>query len=373
VRIGIDARLLGNLRTGIGRYTSYLVEELGVLPGSDEYILFLDASPPPAHFGPRLIPHVIPNPHRLLWSFHSLPLRLRRLNLNCYHSTTGYELPFVKRTAYVITVHDLIPFRFAALTPWRYRMAFRLLMWRAIRVADRIIAVSETTRDDLVNLLRVPPGRIAVIPEAADSRFHPPKDPDALAALRLRYGLPARFLLFVGLLEPKKNLGGLLQAVACLRRSARWPSDLGLVVAGDRGWAMGNLPQQVSALGLEGVLHFLGYVPDHDLPLLYGSAEAFVFPSLYEGFGLPVLEAMASGTPVVASTRGSLPEIAGDAAILVEPVEPEALADAIHRLVSDPALREEYRGRGLDRARAFSWQRTAEATLEVYRQAARRS
>jgi glycosyltransferase involved in cell wall biosynthesis len=268
-------------------------------------------------------------------------------------------------------VHDLIPFRFPALTPWRYRNAFRLLMRRAIRVADRIIAVSESTRGDLVELLHAPPKRITVVPEAADARFHPIEDRAAFAPVRLRYALPGRFLLFVGLLEPKKNVGGLLHAVARLKRTGRWPGDLRLVVVGDRGWAVGTLPQQVRTLELEGIVRFLGHVPDADLPLLYGAAEAFVFPSLYEGFGLPVLEAMACGTPVVASTRGSLPEVAGDAAVLVDPDRPESLAEGIARVVGDPALREECRDRGLRRARAFSWRRTAEATLDVYRQAAR--
>ena len=373
VRVGIDARLLGNLRSGIGRYTTYLVEELGALPGPEEYALFLDRPPREWLESPRLTPYVIPNRHRLLWSFHSLPLRLRRLGLDCYHSTTGYELPFVKRAAYVITVHDLIPLRLPALTPWRYRTAFRFLMQRAVRVADRVIAVSESTRRDLIHLLHAPAERITVVPEAADGRFHPLADQGALAHVRLRYSLPRRFLLFVGLLEPKKNMNGLLQAVACLRRSGRWPSDLRLVVVGDEGWAVGSLPERVSALGLEGIVRFLGYVPDQDLPLLYGAAEAFVFPSLYEGFGLPVLEAMACGTPVVASTRGSLPEVAGDAALLAEPDQPEALAEKIHRFISDPALRQEYRERGIERARAFSWRRTAEATLAIYRQAAKRA
>ena len=371
VRVGIDARLLGDLRSGIGRYTSYLVEELGALPGPEEYTLFLDRPLRNALGNPRLIPSVIENRHRLLWSFHSLPLRLRRLRLDCYHSTTGYELPFVKRSAYVITVHDLIPLRFPALTPWRYRTAFGLLLRRAVRVADRIIAVSESTRRDLIELLHTPAERITVVPEAADGRFHPPEDQEGLAHVRLRYALPRRFLLFVGLLEPKKNIRGLLQAVACLRQAGRWPADLRLVVVGDQGWSMGGLPQQVGALGLEGIVRFLGYVPDSDLPLLYGAAEAFIFPSLYEGFGLPLLEAMACGTPVVASTRGSLPEVAGDAAVLVEPDPPEALAEGIYRVITDSALREEYRHRGLQRARAFSWRRTAEATLAVYRQASK--
>ena len=373
VRVGIDARLLGDFRSGIGRYTSYLVEELGALPGPEEYTLFLDGPPRGQVGNPRLTPYVIENRHRLLWSFHSLPLKLRRLQLDCFHSVTGYELPFVKRSAFVSTVHDLIPLRFPALTPWRYRMAFRLLIRRAIRVADRIIAVSESTRRDLIELLHAPVERIRVIHEAVDDRFRPLGNQEILAALRLRYSLPHRFLLFVGLLEPKKNLSGLLQAIACLRRAGRWPSDLRLVVVGDQGWAVGNLPQLVGVLGLEGIVRFLGYVPDSDLPSLYGAAEAFVFPSLYEGFGLPVVEAMACGTPVVASNRGSLPEVAGDAALLLEPDEPEGLAEGIYQVITDPALREEYRQRGLQRARAFSWRRAAEATLTVYHEAARKA
>jgi glycosyltransferase involved in cell wall biosynthesis len=206
---------------------------------------------------------------------------------------------------------------------------------------------------------------VHVVHEAAAPHFAPPPTAE-IARIRARYGLDGRYVLFVGLLEPKKNLAGLVEAVARCRAGGGWGAAH-LAVAGDSGWG-DDLAAAVSRLGLAETVRFLGAVADGDLPALYAGADVFVFPSLWEGFGLPVLEAMAAGAPVVASRRGALPEVAGDAALLVEP-EAAALADALGRVLGDARLRERLREAGLARARGFSWERAAAETLAVYRAA----
>lgn len=365
MHIGIDARLWGEPRSGIGRYTRSLVEALVRLSPDERWALYLDRPTPEVPAGVET--RCLPWPQRLLWTLWAAPRELRARPVDVFHGVTGFELPPGGAARLVTTVHDLIPLRFPGLVPWRHRWAVRALLGGALRRATRIIVVSEATRADLLGRYPVPAGRVHVIPEAADPRFAPPARADRIG-LRDRYGLRLPYVLFVGLLEPKKNLAGLLAAVARLRARGAW-GETELVIAGAPGWGP-EARETATRLGGSGVVRFLGAVPDGDLPALYGEALAFVFPSLWEGFGLPVLEAMASGAPVIASRRGALPEVAGDAALLVEP-EPEPLADALGTVLADPALRTRLREAGLARARTFSWERTAAATLAVYRAAGR--
>jgi glycosyltransferase involved in cell wall biosynthesis len=287
--------------------------------------------------------------------------------VDLFHGVTGFELPRAPGGRLVTTVHDLIPFRFPRLVPWRHRWAVRVLLSGALRRAARVIAVSEATRADLLARYRLPPDRVVVVPEAASPRFAAVSAAE-VARVRARHGLEGPYVLFVGLLEPKKNVAGLLEAVARLRRDGTW-GPTRLVVAGAVGWGVAALPEHAGRLGLDGVVRWLGAVDEADLPGLYGGAVCFAFPSLWEGFGLPALEAMAAGTPVVASRRGALPEITADAALLVEP-DAASVADGLGRMLADAGLRQRLRDRGLARARAFSWERTARETLAVYRAAA---
>jgi glycosyltransferase involved in cell wall biosynthesis len=238
-----------------------------------------------------------------------------------------------------------------------------------VRRAACIVTVSEGVREELMGRLGVAADRITVIHEAAPPGFEPVENPSRLGAIRERYHLPSRFVLFVGLLEPKKNLPRLLDALGRLHAGGE---KIPLVLAGARGWAVDDLDARVASSGLASSVRFLGPVSDEDLAALYSAADCFCFPSLYEGFGLPVLEAMACGTPVVASTRGALPELTAGAALLVDPLDVGALAEAIRRLWNDGTLRLELRERGLTRAKAFSWQRAAQETLAVYHRAAPR-
>ena len=364
MRIAIDARLWTEPRSGIGRYTRALTEQLLHLAPEERWILYVDRMPGPALPGAEV--RCLPWPQRLLWSLWHAPRDLRRRPVDVFHGVTGFELPGRGPWSLVTTVHDLVPLRLPALVPARHRWAVRCLLGGALRRAHRIIAVSETTRGEVLARYRLPPDRVVVVPEAAAPHFGPPA-PSTLAATRARYGLSRPYVLFVGFLEPKKNLRVLLEAVATLRRRGAW-GDTELIVAGAPGWGPDPVGR-AHALGLDGVVRFLGAVADAELPGLYGGALAFAFPSLWEGFGLPVLEAMAAGAAVVASNRGALPEVTAGAALLADPV-PHPFADALEQILTDPPLRERLRLAGLARAAQFSWERTARETLKVYRTAA---
>jgi glycosyltransferase involved in cell wall biosynthesis len=234
---------------------------------------------------------------------------------------------------------------------------------RSIARADVLLADSESTRRDLIELLRVPEDRVFVVYAGVEARFRPEPDPDD-AARRQRYALERPYILSVGTLQPRKNYRRLIQAFHRLAQEYGVSHDL--VIAGGKGWLYDDVYATIDALRLEGRVRVLGFVDDDDLPALYRGADAFAFPSLYEGFGIPVLEAMGCGTPVVTSNVSSLPEVAGDAALQVPPDDVDALADALWRSISDTALRQVHRTRGFEQVARFTWRRAAEDLLGVY-------
>ena len=235
----------------------------------------------------------------------------------------------------------------------------------AIEHADAIITISEHTRRDLVERLGAPLERLTVTPLAHDASLARVSDPKRLAAVRKRYGLPEHFILFLGALEPRKNLPRLLEAYAALPATLR--RDVGLVVAGMSGWLNDSIQARVAELGVDRSVRFAGYIDAADLGAVYSLATLLAYPSLYEGFGLPVLEAMACRTPVLTSKVSSLPEVAGDAAVLVEPTDVGAIGTGLQRLLDSPSLRDELASRGIVHAAGFSWERCARQTLDVYR------
>jgi glycosyltransferase involved in cell wall biosynthesis len=240
------------------------------------------------------------------------------------------------------------------------------LIRRVAHAATRVIADSESARGDLVRLLRADERRVDVVPLGVDARFRPPAPADLERATR-RLGLRPPYLLFVGNLEPRKNLPGLIDAFRRVRASH--PSPPRLVVAGKVAWKSGPLLEALAAPDLRDTVQVTGYVDAEDLPALYGGAEAFVFPSFWEGFGLPVLEAMGCGTPVVVSRVAALPEVAGDAAVWVDPASAESIANGILEVLTQPARRAQLVAKGLARAREFPWERTARSTLATYARA----
>lgn len=374
VNIGINAHLLsfsqGYRNAGVGRYIYYLLRAFAERDDETRYTVFCHDTPPPGDpaRGPRTRfvtsrLNTIDPRRRILYEQAALPWLLPR-RVDLLHAPVNV-VPLLSRVPSVVTIHDLtvmvLPDRFLP-AKRRYLQAFTRL---SVRVARHVIADSEHTRADVIRLLDVPPERVSAVPLGVVDHFAPPH-PDALGAFRARHGLPDHYLLYLGTLEPRKNLVTLLHAYAALRRRGlAWP----LVLAGGKGWLYEEIFRCVGELHLADHVIFPGYVSYEEQPLWYGGATIFVYPSTYEGFGLPVLEAMACGAPVITSTSSSLPEAAGDAALLVECHDAQALAGAIEALASDAARRAELRRRGLERAALFPWSRTAAETLRAYARA----
>jgi len=270
-------------------------------------------------------------------------------------------MPLATSCPAVVTIHDLAFLRFRMHRPAK-RLYLAALTRLSARRARHIIAVSEFTRSEVLQLLAVPPERVTAIPNGRDERYRP-QDSDAVERFRAARELPPRFLLSVATLEPRKNITTLVEAYARVRHRL----NMQLLVAGGKGWLYDAIFERVRQLGLEQQVRFLGFVPRGDLPLLYAAATAFVYPSLYEGFGFPPLEALQTGTPTVVSDAGVLREVVGDAALVAPAQDAAALAAQLVRITCDDALRAELRCRGFERARQFSWQRTASQTLDVLR------
>jgi glycosyltransferase involved in cell wall biosynthesis len=299
---------------------------------------------------------------RLAWEQTVLPVLLRRLRIDVLHSPHHHTPLAAIGVRRVVTFHDVT----FLLLPERYPLVRRLYMEgvtrAAARVARAVITPSRTVQDEVVRGLGVPRERVVAIYEAAGPQYAPLEE-DSVGRVRWKHRLPNEYILSVGSLEPGKNRPRLLHAYASLRAQG---IECPLVIAGQPAWHYEAEYDLVRALGLTEHVRFLGYVPDDDLPALYSGATVFAFPSLYEGFGLPVLEAMACGAPVVCSSVSATAEVAGDAAILVDPHDTGAIGEALGRALTDGPLRADLRARGLDRAREFSWERAARDTLSVY-------
>ena len=385
MRIAYDATAMPRLMAGAAVYTYELARALATVDRDHEYVIFargrhFDDLPamrpgPPAgpayrtgrRAGVRVLKVRAPSRLlRLLWEQTVLPLRLRHLRIDVLHSP-HHTTPLVPSGCRrVVTFHDLTFFLLPERYPTTRRLYFQTMTRLSARVADAVIVPSEAVRADVMRILGLPPERVFAIPEAAGPAFHP-QDAAAVEAVRRRYGLDGPFILSVGSLEPGKNRERLLEAFARLRARGL---EHTLVVAGQRAWRYEGEEPLAQRLGLADSVRFLGHVPQADLPALYSAADLFAFPSLYEGFGLPALEAMACGAPVVASNVSAVPEVVGDAALQVPPLDVEALADAMERLLRDEPLRANLRERGLKRAAGFSWEDTARRTAEVYKWAA---
>ncbi len=283
-----------------------------------------------------------------------------------FHATE-HLLPRLKRVPSVFTLHDLAYLRLPQYHLLQNRLFLTLMMPRFLAQADQIIAISDSTRRDILLHYHLDPAKIVVVSEGVEPRFAPAAAGDRLDAIRSTFNLPARFILFVGTIEPRKNLPTLLEAYNALR--TKHP-DVGLVIAGSKGWLYQSFFDRLKSLGLQDVVRLTGFVADDQLPTLLNAAEVFAFPSSFEGFGLPPLEAMACGVPVVCSNASSLPEVVGEAGLLVPPDDPRAWAEALDRVLSDPGLRLDLRSRGLAQARRFTWEAAARQTLAVYQRAA---
>jgi glycosyltransferase involved in cell wall biosynthesis len=369
MRICLDLSPAVHQHAGLGRYAQELLLALAVTDGQNEYVVFYN-NPAAARVDPTLerFPKITTPLSYKPWRLSAMLAHFTRIpqdplfpGVDLFHAT-DHLLPYFRRIKSVFTLHDLIflfhPETHKPLNRW----FLTLMMPRFLRAADAVIAVSECTKRDAIRFYRIPEEKISVIYEGVNPRFRP-ADPETIAAVRARYNLPEHFILYVGTIEPRKNLTALLEAFHHLLAT----HDLRLVIVGKKGWLYEGFFRRLRELGLGDRVIFTGYVPDEDLPAIYSAADLFVFPSLYEGFGLPVLEAMACGTPVICSNTSSLPEVAGDAAFLVDPTDVCSLAGAMEQALTDEHLRSELMAKGLERARWFTWEKAAAKTLEVYR------
>lgn len=362
----LDARTTTPHFPGIGRYVTNLARALIPHLQSGERITLLHNPQYPASLPSsdtvQLLP-VAASPFSLSQQW-LVPGLLRRLNADIYHSTY-YLMPYSPRVPTVLTVYDLIPLLLPEASSRRAALLFRATLTLALRAAQQVVTLSGAARDDLIRVTSSLPS-VMTIPAAADPIFTL-QTPDAIAAVRARYHLPERFVLYLGSNKPHKNLVRLVEAWHQFRAASLvTEDDMELVIAGAWDPRYPEARERASALGLSDI-HWLGPIPGADLPALYAAATAFVFPSLYEGFGLPPLEAMACGTPVACSNASSLPEVLGGAALLFDPSSVTAIADALRGLLGNAELRSDLQMRGLRQAAQFSWTRTAVATLGVYR------
>ncbi len=366
MRIGIDARLVYYSRAGIGQYIMRLAEALASLDAHHHEFVLLQSRKDRTQIvnGNNFsrISSWTPSHHRLEQT--AFRLEIGRLRLDLLHSP-DFIPPFRRNCRSVITVHDLA---FLLYPHFLTKEAARYYgqIDQAVRLTDHIIAVSESTRRDTVNLLGVPERKITVIHEAANPIYRQVNAVEARRHVADKYGLEDEYILFVSTIEPRKNLPGLLQSYRKLLDDYKRPEKL--VLAGSPGWLSEEVQDTVDNLNLDDQVRFLGRIPSNHLVHLYNAARLLVHPSFYEGFGLPPLEAMTCGTPTIVSNVSALPEVVGDAAILVDPHDIDGLTVAMWRVLYDEDLRASLISKGLKRASKFSWKRAARETLDVYRQ-----
>jgi glycosyltransferase involved in cell wall biosynthesis len=380
VRVAIDYSAAINQHAGIGRLVRNQVLALAELDQVNEYRLIFarpnrDSPPPLFPKAKNFSRKEVGLRERwlsIVWHRAKVPFPADWLSgpVDIFHSP-DFVLPPLRKARGILTVHDLAFLMRPECADAHLRAYLEEVVPRSVQRADFIIADSENTRNDLVVLLGVPPGGVAVVPGGVEKRFGRVEDPEVLARARRSIGVDEKpFLLAIGVIEPRKNLNRLMDAFALLKQRGIGPPDLKLVLAGGRGWLFDGIFEHHAASPVRDDILMPGFVSDDLLPAVYSAANVLAFPSLYEGFGLPILEAMACGTPVVASRASCLPEVAEGAAVMVDPDDVEDLASALEQSLCDEELRSQLIGKGHQRAAEYTWQRAAERLLDVYRRVA---
>lgn len=370
MRIAFDGTTLRPGRTGVGYYTEHLLHHLVQEGPDDEVVVVSNRRVDTTRPLPSRVQVDAPSSRfpRMVWMQALAPRALKRLRPDIAHFTNGM-VPLASPVPTVVTIHDMSLTMYPRYHPPRRVILNRPLVDLAARRADAIITVSQSAKRDIMRVYGLPADRVHVVHEAAAPSFTRVEDRVTLARVRAEHHLPERFILYVGTIEPRKNLPRLMEAFAKRHLCGDLPHTL--VCAGPYGWLSRDLEALLDRLKIRHAIHFAGYLPFDDLPALYSLAEMFVFPSLYEGFGLPVVEAMACGTPVVTGDVAALNEVGGAAVERVEALDPGSLGDAMTMLARSPERREELKRLGLERAKTFSWQRAARETLDVYKYAVR--
>lgn len=384
MKIGMNALFYRFPATGSGQYFKHLLKALAEIDTTNEYVLLgPDALPQQSSMHPGQTYIYAPVPgltrqnarlEKLAWEQFTMPLAARKANVDLYH-VPYFAPPYFSRVPGIVTIHDVIPIR---LPDYRYSGAMRAYMRLVSRAAHKttlVITVSQHAKRDIMDALRLPAERIRVIYEAAGEEYAPVTDSETLARARARYGVGSRYIFYLGGLDSRKNVPLLVRAFAHVYRQVGDP-NLQLLIAGNPDKQSGPLfpdPRPIAAdLGMSGQIIYR-FIEEEDKPVMYSGASAFVFPSLYEGFGLTPLEAMSCGVPVVCSNRTSLPEVVGDAALLFDPDNIGQMVAAMHDVLANDALAADLRARSLQQAARFNWRSTAQETLAVYEEAYQRS
>ncbi len=373
MRVLVSATPITGITTGISRYTRSLYKRIEKMD-SVETLYFtplkvfseLPAPPSSRRWTSKIdmiwkLPDLMVAVFRtLFWLYYEKRLRITMVQRKCdiFHETTFFP-PKVESTSVVFTLHDLSFLKYEKYHPRDRVYFYRIFFKKRLRYARHIITVSQFSKQEIVNELGISPEKVTAIPLAAERVFYPRSSQEVKKTLA-KLNLPEKYILFVGTMEPRKNLKLIL-------RSLKFTGKIPLVLVGWKGWGHKELSMKVKELGLEKQVYFVGYAGDDVLACLYSGAQAFVYPSLYEGFGLPVVEAMACGCPVICSKRASLPEVAGDAALYCDPLKPEQLAYLIDRVLEDSNLRQSLTIAGLKRSKEFNWDITARETVRVFR------
>lgn len=364
MKIAIDGRALTTTRTGGGYYTYHLLEKLVERDRDNKYLVCAHKQIGYPIGADNLRVRVDPFPLGMLWQQFGLPRALREEKVDLLHSPL-FTLPLRMPCPGIITIFDLTPVLLPQFHHWKVRLSLKFTMKSSAQRASKIIAISQNTYHDIIKHLEVDESKVSVIYPGVSADFHP-RDSLDFQEIRQKYANGARYILHVGTLEPRKNLGFLIDVYDRLVKGRESSERIHLVLAGGEGWGHENLFRKVAELGIQDKVFFTGYVPSDGLPYLYNAAEAFVFPSLYEGFGLPVLEAMASGVPVVTSSTSSLPEIVSDGGMVVEGWNVEEWADVLHNVLVDGKIRKDIISRALAQAKKFPWEKCADEMLKVY-------
>ena len=372
MRIGLDYTPAIEQRGGIGRYVRELVAALARLDGASDYRLFAAGSnrgdmpaPPGDNFQWRTC-RLTPRWLARIWHRARIPLPVETFTgrVDLFHATDFVLPPTLPASRTLLTVHDLSFVRVPDAASPKLKAYLDTVVPRSVARANHVLADSQATKSDLMAIYGTPDSKITVLLSGVDARFKRVNDKESLAACRRKYGLDgAPYLLSVGTVQPRKNYSRVIEAVAKCRQQGH---DLRYAIAGGRGWLEGEMQRTIARLGADEYVHLLGLVDDGDLPALYSGARALVMASLYEGFGLPVLEAFACGAPVICGNISSLPEVAGQAALLVDPYDVSAICDAIVTLENNAVLREELIAAGYLQAKRFSWEESARQLRAIY-------
>ena len=354
MKIGIDIQTTLGQKSGFGFYVKNLVEHLKKVDADNEYVLIAPDSQTD-----------FTTPQRFIWDQFSFPKKAREAKVDILHQPC-FSAPIFYQGKIVLTIHDLISHYFPQNMPSGSRLYFSRWMPLTYKKAKKIIAISENTKRDIISLLKIPEEKIVVIHSAVSDDFKPISNSNIINRVKEKYQTGENYILDVGTLEPRKNLPFLVRAYHKAINDGNIKHNL--VLTGKKGWYYENLFDLIKELKLEDRVILPGYVADEDLPALYNGADLFCFPSLYEGFGFPPLEALSCGTPVIAARNSSIPEVIGEAGILLDDYNKSLWANNMIRVLTDKKMANVLREKGLAQAKKFSWEKTAQATAKVYRE-----